>query len=1473
MIRPRLSSPTRLPAPSNVCDSAHACNALVPWVSDSKHTYVTYIALTASPGVPLFETPKDAVTLPNADGVSTWELNGGDIPSEACTTAKHGDPINSATGEFYEHVRDLGVACVGPPVIWSRTYSSQGDGSDGGLGVNWSVNYGMHLRVVEGGTLATATHLEVVQENGSIIPVYGDPTFGYDVPVRVHAKFKKLEGGGFLLKRGIDEAFYFDSGGLLSRLVDRNGNEVNVARDATGRVDHVDDDFGRSLDAVWVGDHISTVTDDTGRVFTYAYDSNDDLVSVTDFNGLVTTYTYDAEHRMLTMTAPTGFVVTNTYDAQGRVVEQDQSDGLSTYLAYGAGWVDVTDAAGTVTRDVYDGYLLASETVAYGTSLAATTSYEYDDANNLVKMTDAAGNAFTYAYNRKGLKTSETGPLGYEQHWSYTAGGRPITTGASGTVGGSTRCYDSKSNLTGGFLFGQAPTTYEYESHGLTSRVDLPTGEHKIITYNGHGHPTSETLSDGSKFTTAYDPLGNPSAITQYRDRDGDGTKEADTTTFTYNNRSQMLTMTDALGATTTYTYDAYGRLVSAEDAQGATTTYAYDPSGRRTSATDAEGLTTTYNYDAAGRLASVTGPGGAVTSYDYDLLGRITAVTNSLGQSVSYEYDVLGQNTAVVDELGRRSQSEYDALRRVTHQTNPAGGVVTYNYNLKSQLESVVDAGGRSTDFAYDKWGRLKSKTRADGESWSYTYDNDAGQLESATDWLGRVESVDRDGFGRPTTITDFQGLTTSVSYRDGLVAQVTAPSGLVSTPTYDALGRATTVAHSGDVAPTVSTYDSVGNLTGVSDDGGQSSYAYDSLGRVTSATGALGDVQYGYDALGNFDTLTYPSGLVVTYDHDVLGQLTAVNIPNKGSISVSRDAAGSVTDVGYPNGVDLQVSYDAGARVDGTLLTGPGANALFAESYAYGTDGLMTAQSFSRGGAVTQSRDVVRDDIGRVGSITDQAAALSTLTYRASHEVLTDDMGSTLSFSTGGQLDSLVTAGAETITYAYNALGQRTSSSAVTGVDAQSFTYDLLGQLSSVTSGAATYDYTYSQGLRTSADDGTQTTQYVWDTSAGVPVLLEDGENAYVYAGGSTPLAQVSLATGDVTYLHGDLTGSVRAATDESGTVVGTWDYSAYGQVTASTGNAQVTRFGFAGEYRDPTGLYYLRARYLDPVSGQFLTVDPWDGSTGMPYAYTAGDPFQQSDPMGLSSGRSEPGQSFSDGVGDLFSAPFQEFECDRSKLGFWGAVNKNYNPMYHYLEHESAAWDSMLQGDVVGFAKNSYFATLDVLDAALIAAPFASIAVRGVRLAESAVAGARGRFAEAYPGGWRTALADDTGSIGIGNAAANTAADVPTVVFSRSRAPGIAQNFDDAVANGAPTQLNRVSAAARDANRRAALRGQSPAPAGQSLDEYPFACSAQGGCGSFVRSVPQGEQSYQGGVLSRFFHNNGVGVGDPFNVVFGP
>ena len=137
----------------------------------------------------------------------------------------------------------------------------------------------------------------------------------------------------------------------------------------------------------------------------------------------------------------------------------------------------------------------------------------------------------------------------------------------------------------------------------------------------------------------------------------------------------------------------------------------------------------------------------------------------------------------------------------------------------------------------------------------------------------------------------------------------------------------------------------------------------------------------------------------------------------------------------------------------------------------------------------------------------------------------------------------------------------------------------------------------------------------------------------------------------------------------------------------------------------------------------------------------------------------------------------------------------------------------------------------------------------------------------------------------TIGLGNACAIYCDDVavaaeglagapasriPTVQFSRSRAPNIAANIDEAVEAGAPVTLTRATAAERNANRRAALQGQQAAPAGQSLDEYPFACTAQGGSGACVRAVPIAEQSYQGGVLSAAFRHQRIEVGDEFLVV---
>ena len=147
--------------------------------------------------------------------------------------------------------------------------------------------------------------------------------------------------------------------------------------------------------------------------------------------------------------------------------------------------------------------------------------------------------------------------------------------------------------------------------------------------------------------------------------------------------------------------------------------------------------------------------------------------------------------------------------------------------------------------------------------------------------------------------------------------------------------------------------------------------------------------------------------------------------------------------------------------------------------------------------------------------------------------------------------------------------------------------------------------------------------TTEFTWDRSDPIPKLLtqqlEGGERTYViYGPGGHPYAQITGT--DVVYYHRDQIGSTRLLTDDSGDPVGSFTYDPYGTLTASTGTVSPL-LGFAGEYTDTeTGFTYLRARYYDPTTGQFLTRDPLEHTTGDPYGYAAGNPSSYTDPTGL-------------------------------------------------------------------------------------------------------------------------------------------------------------------------------------------------------------------------------------------------------------
>jgi RHS repeat-associated protein len=142
--------------------------------------------------------------------------------------------------------------------------------------------------------------------------------------------------------------------------------------------------------------------------------------------------------------------------------------------------------------------------------------------------------------------------------------------------------------------------------------------------------------------------------------------------------------------------------------------------------------------------------------------------------------------------------------------------------------------------------------------------------------------------------------------------------------------------------------------------------------------------------------------------------------------------------------------------------------------------------------------------------------------------------------------------------------------------------------------------------------------TTNQTWDTAEGLPLIVQDGSTSSVTGAGGLPLEQISGST--VYYFHSDQLGSTRALTDSAGTVQQTYDYDPYGNALAGAGSI-TNPFQYAGQYVDlESSLYYLRARYIDTLSGQFLARDPMVTATRAPYSYTADSPLNGTDPTGL-------------------------------------------------------------------------------------------------------------------------------------------------------------------------------------------------------------------------------------------------------------
>jgi RHS repeat-associated protein len=128
-----------------------------------------------------------------------------------------------------------------------------------------------------------------------------------------------------------------------------------------------------------------------------------------------------------------------------------------------------------------------------------------------------------------------------------------------------------------------------------------------------------------------------------------------------------------------------------------------------------------------------------------------------------------------------------------------------------------------------------------------------------------------------------------------------------------------------------------------------------------------------------------------------------------------------------------------------------------------------------------------------------------------------------------------------------------------------------------------------------------------------------------------------------------------------DSSGVVVNEYEYDVYGTLRSSSGS-QHNEFQFAGQQTDPNGLQYLRARYYDMETGQFISRDPMAASAAWmesPFVYASANATNLSDPLGLCS-KFKPWQCVDELVGGIKEAGSSVVDAARD--GYWD-VNLTY------------------------------------------------------------------------------------------------------------------------------------------------------------------------------------------------------------------
>ena len=429
----------------------------------------------------------------------------------------------------------------------------------------------------------------------------------------------------------------------------------------------------------------------------------------------------------------------------------------------------VTDPLGVATTTVgdyttiYDYDTLGQLIRATDANKHATDNSDFDANGYPRTITDPLRKATTFVYDERGQVLQITDALGKKTSQAYDVFGRPL----EHTI--------PKDQDNGDLITTPAP---EYDANDNVTKQTEPNGAVTEAGFDAADQigyildPRDESGDPERRTSFTYDKVGNQLTVTEPK---GNLTPAAGdyTTTNTYDEIYQLVTVTTSTGEKVTNGYDDVGNLVlvvdprknATADPADYTEKRAYDLDHRLVSATDAKGNVGSAEYDRDGLTVATVDAEGNRSTVAYDPRGAVVEekapFKNDAGTIVyhttRYEYDQVGNRTKIITPRGVNTASVaedftyttvYDELNRVKEEWSP--------YDPSDSRYNKPD----KTTYDYDPVGRLSkvSAPPSSGESvpndTAYTY-FDNGWAKTSTDPWDIVTSYDYNKLGQQTSNT----------------------------------------------------------------------------------------------------------------------------------------------------------------------------------------------------------------------------------------------------------------------------------------------------------------------------------------------------------------------------------------------------------------------------------------------------------------------------------------------------------------------------------------------------------------------------------------------------------------------------------------------------------------------------------------------------------------------------------------------